>query len=203
MTISVNQINVAANDSFTTHINITNLIANALNNNIVTTNSNTTSGNAAISGTFYSDQITINTLNGGNTSQLANLTISTNTTFSANAIFGKQTFFNDQVSLGANVVINLGNSSVRILTVNSSSNTLTTSKIGFSDHFDVSTNSISNNDVLSYSPSSDAWVNRQGFFPAVAGATNTSTLRFNSGNSTWYQTNTLIVYYANGTQAFP
>lgn len=204
MTISVNQINVAANDTFSSHINITNIIANALNTSIVTTNSNTTVGNSSISGTFVSSQLITTTLNGGNTSQLANLTISTNTQFISNVSFSAAATFSNRVTLGSNVTLNLGNTSNRVLAISpASSNLIIATRINFNDHSDITITNPLSGDSLSYSNTSNSWINRPGFFPNTVGATNNSILRYNTANSTWYQSNTLIVYYANGTQAYP
>lgn len=168
MTVSIASVNTSA-DTFGQWVTKTNLLANAMSTVVVTTDSNTAVGNAAVSAAFSANSLHANTLAGGNNSVSGNLTISSNVAFSG-----------ARVSLGggANVQINTGNSTFRILAVNSaSSNTIVGVKIGFADHSDVALSSLSNNQVLTY----------------------------NSANTTWYNSDpvTLKVYYANNTQAFP
>lgn len=166
MTVTVANVDTTS-DSFGQWVTKTNLIATALSVKAVTTDSNTAVGNAAVSSSFSANALFANTLSGGNNSVAANLAVSSNVSFTG-----------ARVSLGggANVQINTGNSTFRVLTVNSSSsNTLVATKITFSDHSDVALSSPTNNHVL----------------------------RYNSGNNTWYNSTTLVVYYANNTQAYP
>ena len=80
------------------------------------------------------------------------------------------------MGLGANVQIDSGNSTFRVLTVNSaSSNTLVATKLTFSDLSDI----------------------------VISTPTNTHVLAYNSANTTWYNKVGLLVYYANGVQAYP
>jgi hypothetical protein len=171
MTVSVANV-ASATDTFSQWLTKTNQIADALTTKVVTTDSNTATGNAAISGSFSSGNVYTNFLAGGNNTSLANLTVSTNTFFSANASF---TGYKIKLGLGANVQIDSGNSTYRVLTINSSGNTLVATKIGFADVQEM----------------------------YVTGATNTHVLAFNSANSTWYNKVGLLVYYANGDIAYP
>ena len=166
MTVSVANVDQTA-DSFGGWLTKTNIIADALTNKVVTTNSNTATGNAAISGSWTANAVYANNIYGGTTALTANITFNTNATF-----IGVRT----KLGLGANVQIDTGNSTARILTVNSAaSNTLVATKLTFTDHSDVAFSSPTNNSVIAY----------------------------NTANSTWYNSTALIVYYANGVQAYP
>jgi hypothetical protein len=168
MTITVANVD-STTDTFGGLITKVNVIADALTNKIVTTNSNTAVGNASVGASFTANAVYSNNFYGGNTSLTANITFNTNTIF-----IGSKT----KLGLGANVQIDTGSSTVRILTVNSAaSNTLVATKITFSDHSDV--------DVATSSPA------------------NTHTLAYNSANTTWYNKVGLVVYYANGVVAYP
>lgn len=165
MTILVANVD-STTDTFSQWVTKTNLIADALSNKVVTTNSNTSTGNAAITGTFQSNTITANSIGGGTISLAGNLNITTNTTF---------TGLRNKLGGGANVQIDTGNSTFRVLTVNSAaSNTLVATKLTFSDHSDV----------------------------AVSTASNAQFLAYNAANTTWYNRTGLVVYYANGDVAF-
>lgn len=166
MTIIVANVDTTT-DTFGGLVTKVNVIADALTNKIVTTNSNTAVGNAAVGASFTANAVYSNNFYGGNTSLTANITFNTNTIF-----IGSRT----KLGLGANVQIDSGNSTFRILTVNSAaSNTLVATKITFSDHSDVS----------------------------IATPTNTHVLSYNSANTTWYNKVGLVVYYANGDVAYP
>lgn len=165
MTVTVANVDTTT-DSFGGWVTKTNLIADALTNKVVTTNSNTATGNAAISGSWTANAVYSNNIYGGTTALTANITFNTNATF-----IGART----KLGLGANVQIDTGNSTVRILTVNSAaSNTLVATKLTFSDHSDVAVSTVSNAQFLAY----------------------------NSANTTWYNRTGLVVYYANGDVAF-
>jgi hypothetical protein len=166
MTVTVANVD-STTDSFDGWITKTNLLASALSNVVVTTNSNTAVGNAAISGSFTANSVYSNNFYGGTTSLTANITFNTNTAF-----IGSRT----KLGLGANTQIDTGNSTFRVLTVNSSSsNTLVATKLTFSDIASMS----------------------------IVAPTNTHTIAYNSANTTWYNKVGLIVYYADGTQAYP
>ena len=108
-----------------------------------------------------------------NTLSGGNTSVSANLTISTNAIF---TGARTKLGLGANVQIDSGNSLYRVLTVNSAaSNTLVATQITFSDISSI----------------------------AISAPTNTHTLAYNSANTTWYNKVGLLVYYANGVQAYP
>jgi hypothetical protein len=166
MTITVANVDTAS-DTFGGLVTKVNVIADALTNKIVTTNSNTAVGNAAVGASFTANAVYSNNFYGGNTSVTANIT------FNTNAIFiGSRT----KLGLGANVQIDSGNSTYRILTVNSAaSNTLVATKLTFSDHSDI----------------------------VISSPTNTHVLAYNSANTTWYNKVGLVVYYANGDVAYP
>jgi len=166
MTITVANVDTTS-DTFGGLVTKVNVIADALTNKIVTTNSNTAVGNAAVSASFTANAVYSNNFYGGNTSLTANITFNTNTTF-----IGSRT----KLGLGANVQIDSGNSTYRVLTVNSAaSNTLVATKLTLSDNSDM----------------------------AISSPTNTHVLGYNSANSTWYNKVGLVVYYADGTQAYP
>lgn len=66
--MTVNVANVANTDTFNYWKNRTNELATAMSNVVVTTNSNTAAGNAAISGTFTANVVYANTITVGNSS---------------------------------------------------------------------------------------------------------------------------------------
>lgn len=166
MTVTVANVDTTT-DSFGGWVTKTNIIADALTNKTVTTNSNTATGNAAITGSWTANAIYSNNFYGGTTSLTANITFNTNATF-----IGART----KMGLGANVQIDSGNSTYRVLTVNSAaSNTLVATQLTFSDLSDF----------------------------AISSPTNTHVLAYNSANTTWYNKVGLLVYYANGVQAYP
>lgn len=193
-------------DTFGQWVSKTNIIADALSNKVVSTNSNTATGNAAISGTFTANAYFGNTLSGGNTSASANLTVSSNVIFSQNVYFSSS-----RISLGlaANVQINGGNSSVRVLAVNTAaSNTLVVTRLNTSDlsDFNVSANT-ANGGFLVYNSANGFWystnnVNFTGSGISVGNSSVNVTINSTSvavnGTST-----TLRVFYANNVQAFP
>lgn len=113
MTITV--ANTANTNSFYYWLNRTNEIAHALSNYVITTDSNNTTGNAYVNGTFSASILTANTeLRGGNTTTSNTLTISTNVNVTGT-----------QLTVGSNVVVNasqifVGNSTSNVV-INSSS----------------------------------------------------------------------------------
>lgn len=212
MTISIANVETTT-DSFSQWVTKTNQIADALSNKIVTTDSNTAVGNAAVSASFSANTLYANTLSGGNTSAAANLTISTNTFFQQNIYFTGARF---SMGSAANLQINSGNSTSRVLTVNSAAgNTLSVSKITFSDLSDSYITTPGNGQFMVYSSANSYWYNTN----AIYFNANTSDVTFantiqvgNSSvnltiNSTMVAVNgnsaLLKVYYANNIQAFP
>jgi hypothetical protein len=134
MTVLVANV-ITGTDTFSQWITKTNALASAMSNVVVTVNSNTAAGNAAISGSFAANVIYGNFLSGGNTSAAAQLNVSTNSFFTANVSF---VGYRTNLGLGANVQINAGNSTFRFLTVNSAaSNTLFAAQISSSDISDM------------------------------------------------------------------
>lgn len=181
MTVSVANIDVTT-DSFGQWITKTNQIATALTSKAVTTDSNTATGNAAVSGAFTANIVYANFISGGNTSSPAAFNVSTNSTFTANVAFA-----GSRVNLGlpANVAIQGGNSTFRVLTVNSAaSNTISVGKITTSDLSDISISSVANGDILKYSSSSSAWVNTPRYTETVTNvsASSTQTLDWSTRN---------------------
>jgi hypothetical protein len=171
MTINIANVDTTS-DTFGQWITKTNIIADAFTNKVVTVNSNTATGNAAISGAFTSANLNVYYINGGNNTVYGNLAISTNTNFAANATFNG---YITKLGLGGNVQIDSGNSTYRVLTVNSAAgNTLVASKIYVADIADINVTS----------------------FGAVG---NGQFLVYSSANSYWYNTNN--VYYNANTQS--
>jgi hypothetical protein len=212
MTISVANVSTST-DTFGQWVSKTNVIADALTNKAVTADSNTTTGNAAITGTFSANAYFGNYISGGNTSGAANLSITSNVIFSQNVFY---TGIRVSLGLAANVQINSGNSTFRVLTVNSAaSNTLVVSKINTSDLSDISISAAGNGQFLVYSSANSYWYNTN----AINFDANTSTVRVGNvisvGNSSVNVTinSTMVsvsgsaallkVYYANNQQAFP
>ena len=77
MTVIVANVDTTT-DSFGSWVTKTNLLATALSNVVVTTNSNTATGNAAISGSWTANAVYSNNFYGGTTSLTANITFNTN-----------------------------------------------------------------------------------------------------------------------------
>lgn len=194
MTITVANVDTTT-DSFGGWVTKTNIIADALTNKAVTTNSNTATGNSAITGSWTANAVYSNNFYGGTTALTANITFNSNATF-----IGART----KLGLGANVQIDSGNSTFRVLTVNSAaSNTLVATKLTFSDHSDVAVTTASNAQYLVYSAANTTWYNKTGLSDiAVSTVSNGQFLAYNSANTTWYNRTGLVVYYANGDVAF-
>lgn len=218
MTISIANV-VTSTDTFSQWVSKTNIIADAMTNKVVTADSNTTTGNAAVSGTFSANAYFGNYLSGGNTSSAANLNVTSNTLFSQNVYF---TSIRVSMGLAANVQINGGNSTFRVLTVNSAaSNTLVVTRLSLSDISDANVTSPSNGQFLVYSTANGYWYNTNSinFNANTLGLTLANTLAVNNSisvgnssvnltiNSTMVAVNgnsaLLKVYYANNFQAFP
>ena len=156
MTITIANVSTTT-DTFGQWVTKTNIIADALTNKIVTTNSNTAVGNAAVSNAFTANVLYANTISGGNTGTTSVLTMTSNVDFSANA-----TFKGVRVNLGlpANVAIQGGNSTNRVLTVNSAaSNTLAVTQLLLTDISDFNVTSPANGQFLVYNSTSSKWEN--------------------------------------------
>lgn len=212
MTISVANVDTSA-DTFGQWVAKTNQIAYALSTKVVSTDSNTATGNAAISGSFSANVLYGNTVSGGNTSAAANLTFSSNALFQQNVFFTGARFF---MGSAANLQINSGNSTFRVLTVNSAAgNTLSVSKITSADLTDFNTSSVGNGQVLVYSSANSYWYNTNSinFNANTLDVTFANTITVGNSsvnvsvNSTMVAVNgsaaLLKVYYANNQQAFP
>jgi len=203
MTIAIANVNTTT-DSFGQWITKTNVLADAMSNKVVTTDSNTAVGNAAVSSAFSANALFANTLSGGNNTVAAALTVATNTTFSANVSF---TGYRTNLGLGANVSLNSGNSTFRVLTVNSAaSNTIVATKITTNDLSDFATSAIGNGQVLVYSSANNYWYNTNALnintttgITTFSGNIVVSGIQYSNGQSF----SSLVVYYANGVQAFP
>lgn len=129
----------------------TNEIAAALSTKVLTTDSNVTTGNSAVNGTFTATTLTANSMGGGNTSVAANLTFTTNVNMTARANLG----------FGANVMVVTGNSTFRVLLVNSSNYSLFGGKIMIAgDVSDANVSSPANTHVLVYDTDESAWKNK-------------------------------------------
>ena len=153
MTITVANVDTTT-DTFGGLVTKVNVIADALTKKIVTTDSNTAVGNAAVGASFTANAVYSNNFYGGTTSLTANITFNTNTIF-----IGSRT----KLGLGANVQIDSGNATHRVFTVNSAaSNTLVATKITFSDHSDVVTSSPTNTHTLAYNSANTTWYNKVG-----------------------------------------
>lgn len=130
----------------------------------VTVNSNGAIGNATVNGTITAFTIAANTIGGGTATGAANLTFTTNTSFNGAVV---------NLGLGANVTITTGNSTNRVLMVNSVSKSLFASKATLSgDVSDVVVSSLAEADLLSWSNSSSAFVNRPTSGLSVNNSTN-------------------------------
>lgn len=212
MTISVANVDTST-DTFGQWVSKTNIIGTALSTKVVSTDSNTTTGNAAITGSFSANVLYGNTLSGGNSTLSSTLTITSNAAFQQNA-----TFTGIRTSLGAasNVQINSGNSTHRVLVVNSAaSNTLSVVKLGFSDIADANVTSPSNGQVLVYSTANSVWFNTSAI--NINAASNSVIVGnvFSVGNSSVNVSvnSTMVavngspalvrIFYANNVQAFP
>jgi hypothetical protein len=203
MTVAVANTNTSV-DTFTSWIGKINEVATALSNVVVSTNSNTAIGNAAVSNSFSANTIYANTFSGGNTTVAAPISISTNATFTANATFNSR-----RVTLGsgANVAINAGNSTFRVLVVNSAaSNTLVATKLTTSDISSFGITSPGNGQILVYASANTTWYNTNAINYNVS--TNNVVFSNNVFANNYYYSNgvafsSLRIYYANGSLAFP
>lgn len=196
MTVAVANIDVTV-DSFGQWITKTNVLADAMTNKVVTVNSNSAVGNASITGSFSATNVYSNYISGGNNTVAANLSVVTNTAFSANVTM---TGYRTNLGLPANVAIQGGNSSFRILTVNSAAgNTLYVGQITFADHADANVSSPGNGQVLVYS-TANGWYNTNTVnINTTTGVISASGFQYSNGQTF----SALKVYYANNTQAFP
>lgn len=156
MTISVSNI-VTSSDTFGQWVNKTNQLADAISTKVVTTDSNTTPGDAAISGRFTASTLYANTIAGFSGAAVKNLVAISNVTFAANANFEG---LRVNLGLASNVSINTGNTTHRILVVNSAaSNTIVATKITFADISNTAITSPANNSILSYNAFTQNWIN--------------------------------------------
>ncbi len=154
----------------------TNDIAYAMSTKVVTVNSNTAVGNAAIQGSFQANALYVSNVYGGAIGVPANLTFQTNVSFS-----GART----NLGLGSNVTITTGNSTHRVLTVNTSDYSIYASKISFSDVADANLVAVGNGQILVYIASESKWKN---FSPTVLSSGDAATLNGQPGT-----------YYSNST----
>ncbi len=129
----------------------TNQLAAAMSNVAVTVNSNTAQGNAAVSGSLQSNAVHAAFILGGTAGAAGNLQITTNVSFS-----GQKT----NLGVVANVVISGGNSTHRILQVNSAAgNSLYAGRIDMHDVVQFSTAApVGDNDVLVFDTFSNTFV---------------------------------------------
>ena len=185
MTVSVANVN-SNTDSFGAWVTKTNQLAHAMTTQAVTTNSNTATGNAAVSGTFSANVLIGNTIGGGNTSVGANIT------FSTGAIFSSQVWFQgSRVNLGlpANVSLAGGNATHRVVVVNSAaSNTLVVTRLALADLDEFGVTSPGNGQVMRYNTSTSKWENTNtvniGTSSIVLAANTTLNGTFAAGNTT-------------------
>lgn len=157
MTVSVS--NTLANSSTTVgHFRSrVNELASAMTAKVVTTDSNSAVGNAAITGTFEASVLVSNAIGGGNTTASNTLFFTTQTSFSLN------TSFNSHVHLGvgANVHVLVGNATHRFVVANNGGvNGLAASRVGMSDLDDFSTVGPAEGQVLVFNNSSGKWINQ-------------------------------------------
>ncbi len=159
MTVAVS--NTLANSTttvgnFRTRVNE---IATALSNVIVTTNSNTATGNAAITGTFESSVLVANSIGGGNTGTSNTLYATSPVQFNSNATF----LSHSHLGVGSNVHVLVGNATHRFMTsVNGGVNGISVALIALADMSDFAVGSPANNQVLVYSNAIGKWVNQTG-----------------------------------------
>lgn len=147
MTVTVQ--NTIANSTSTGAYLISRLneLADAMTNKVVTTDSNTATGNAAVSGSLQANALFVNSVSGGVAGVPANLNFTSNATFYSRVNLGG----------GANVYITTGNSTHRVLTVNTLG-AVSAVKLTFSsDLSDVNAASVSNGSLLVYSNAESAW----------------------------------------------
>lgn len=155
MTIAVANVDQTT-DTFGQWVSKTNILADALSTKIVTTNSNTTTGNAAISGAFTSNTLYTKVITGGNSSTTANISFGSNVYLSTNVTFASGRF---DLGLSSNVYILGGNSTYRVMTVNAITNSISIGKLLVSDIADISVTSPSNGSILTYTTTGTQWVN--------------------------------------------
>jgi hypothetical protein len=125
-----------------------NELATAMTGKVVTTDSNSAVGNAAITGTFEALTLVSNSVGGGNTSVSNTLYVTTTTQFQGNADFTRHV----NLGIGANVHVLIGNSTHRVVAViNAGANGLTAIRPALSDLDDFSVTGPTHGQVLAYS----------------------------------------------------
>lgn len=139
-----------------------NEIAHALTTKVVTVDSNAATGNAHVNGAIQAGALHVNVISGGVVGTPNTLTVNTTVTFT-----GTRT----NLGPGANVIVTTGNSTHRVLTVNSSNGfTLSATKVTMADHSDANVTAPANNDVLVYSSAESAFKNSPASGLSVANA---------------------------------
>lgn len=168
----------------------TNEIAYALSTKVVTVDSNAAVGNAVVTGTFQA-----NVLAASNVGSISgNLTFTTNVTATARVNLGA----------GANVMITTGNSTHRVLVVNSAGSfSLLATKITHSDLSDANVTSPANGQFLVWANAEQAWKNQTVVTSSVGGANtyiqfNDSDVGGGEANLTWDKATSRMTLGANG-----
>lgn len=158
MTINITPVDIAV-DTFNSWVVRTNEIINAIAIHTITTGTDAATGNVAVVGSLSSNNIYARYLSGGSFSTTGDPSpTQANLTIVSNAIFtGAKT------NLGpvANVIIQGGNGTHRVLTVNSNAgNTLYFDQVSLANDFaDMDINNPANNDVLVYKTATGKWTN--------------------------------------------
>jgi hypothetical protein len=168
----------------------TNDLASAMTSKVVSVDSNAAVGNAVITGALQVNTLAITSVG----SISGNITISTNVTATARVNLGA----------GANVMITTGNSTHRILVVNSSNSfSLLATKINHADLSDANVTTPSNGQFMVYNSTESAWKNETISLDAVGGS-NTH-IQFNDSdngggeaNLTWDKTTSQMSIGAAG-----
>lgn len=143
--------NTLANSSTTvSHWRVrTNELAAAMSTKAVTVDSNAAVGNAAVNGSIQTGNLHVNAIYGGVIGAQANLTLVGNVNFSGNA------------TVAGNLRVNTGNSTFRVLVVNSAGgNAVFATRILLSDVLDMNVAaSPSDGDFMRYSSAESRWKN--------------------------------------------
>lgn len=156
--MTISSANLVANtNTFGDWLIKTNVLVDALSNDIVTLSPNDNQGNVVVNGSIQSETLYVDTLSGGAIGAADVVTISSNATFQKLALFANASFSGANTSLGlaANVQIKGANSTHSVLIANNTTNKLA---FKFVPNFDVtSVTSPANNSILVYDTTSGSY----------------------------------------------
>jgi predicted acyltransferase (DUF342 family) len=155
--MTISSANLVANtNTFGDWLIKTNVLVDALTNDIVTLSPNDNQGNVVVNGSIQSETLYVDTLSGGAIGAADVVTISSNATFQKTTTIANTIFSGANVSLGlaANVQIKGANSTHSVLIANNTTNKL---DFKFVPNFDTSVVTPSNNSLMVYDAPSNSY----------------------------------------------